>query len=150
MLESSNEILRKWTRECFNKKNIPNRSISAVVKEYLKLLVLPPPISERLGKDVVGGIDTKKSRAYPLILKRYKEVGVEMKKCQTMPMHLLFLGLKKSMMSKTLIIVNPMVKVQNEFWKVLTGLMQLTQSAVNSISVSWCMSMAFFGAMKIT
>ena len=90
-------------------------------------------------------MDAKESRAYPLILKRYKEVGVEMKKFLTMPMHLLFLGLEKLLMSKTPIIVNRMVKVQNEFWKGLTGLMQLTQRAVNSISVSWCMSMAFSG-----
>ena len=68
-----------------------------------------------------------------------------MKKFQTMPMHLLFLGLEKSLMSKTPIIVNRTVKVQNEIWKGLTGSMQLTQRAVNSISVSWCMSMAFLG-----
>ena len=70
---------------------------------------------------------------------------MEIKKFQTMPMHLLFLGLEKSLLLKTPIIVNRTVKVQNEFWKGLTGSMQLTQRAVNSISVSWCMSMAFSG-----
>ena len=145
MLENSIVILQEWTRECIKKKTITKRSIPGIVKEYLKLLGLQPPISEGLGKDIVEGMDAKESRAYPLILKRYKEVGVEMKKFSTMPMHLLFLGLEKSLMSKTPIIVNRMVKVQNEFWKGLTRSMQLTQRAVNSISVSWCRSMAFSG-----
>ena len=79
------------------------------------MLGLPPPISEGLGKDIVDGIDAKESNAYPMILKRYKEVGVEMKKFQTMPMHLLFLGLDKLLMSKTPIVVNRKIKVHNEF-----------------------------------
>ena len=106
MLENSIEILQEWIRACIKKKTITKRSILGVVKEYLKLLGLPPSISERPRKDIVDGIDAKEPNAYPMILKRYKEVGVEMKKFQTMLIYLLFLGLEKLLMSKSPIVVN--------------------------------------------
>ena len=58
-------------------------------------------------------IDPVESQHFPLILKHYNELGLEMHHFQTMPMHLYFLGEK--LISKTELIVKRNNKQQNEF-----------------------------------
>ena len=58
---------------------------------------------------------------------------------------MLFLGVEKSLISKTPTLVDRTIPSQNKFWHSLTASMQSSQSDINSISIEWCKSMAFSG-----
>ena len=145
MLENSINILEDWINQRLADHKVPKRSLPPIAKFYLDLLGFSPMLRDGLVNDICEGTPAKLSSSYPLILKQYKEVGIEMKKFQTMPLHLLFLGVEKSLISKTPVIVDRRKKVQNQFLRELTELMQSSQNAINSISISWCNSMAFSG-----
>lgn len=145
LMENSTKILQEWIHHCQMKSNFNKRSLPGIATTYLRMLGLPPPVVQGLVQDICNGKDAESSESYPLILRRYKEVDIEMKKFQTMPMHMLFLGIEKSLISKTHIVANRRDKEQNNFWRSLTESMQRSQKAINSISVSWCMSMSFSG-----
>jgi len=150
MLENSIDTLQDWNKQSIPERGIYQRSLPGICLTYLKLLGLPPKIAEPLSKDIANGVEARESGSYPLILKSYKDVDVEMNLFRTMPMHMIFLGIEKSMISKTPIIVNRKIRGQNTFWYQLTDAMQASQSAINSISVSWCKSMGFSGKDKHT
>ena len=66
-------------------------------------------------EDIMSGIDPVESQHFPLILKHYNELRIELNHFQTMPMHLCFLGIEKNLISKTELIVKQNNKQQNEF-----------------------------------
>ena len=88
-------------------------------------------------------IDPVELQHFPLILKRYNELGLEMHHFQTMPMHLCFLGIEKNLISKTELIVKQNNKQQNEFWHSLVQSISQKQSDLNSVSINWCLPMSF-------
>jgi len=139
------KVLQEWIRQCQFSGNINKRSIPGIATTYLKLAGLPPPIAKGLVNDICDGVDANKSNSYSLILKRYEEIGVEIQSFPIMPMHMNFLCIEKSLILKTLIIVNRRDREQNKFWFCLTESMQASQNAISSISISWCKSMSFSG-----
>ena len=106
---------------------------------------LSPPIAKGLVNDICDGVDANKSNSHPLILKRDKEIGVKIQSFPIMPMHMNFLGIEKSLISKTPIIVDMRNIEQNNFWFCLTESMQASQNSISSISISWCKAMYFSG-----
>lgn len=140
--ENSIKALVDWLKTTPPKRKT---SIPKIARTYLKLIGLSPPVAKGLGQDIADGTNASESKWYPLILKRYKELCIELKLFKIMPMHLLFLGVEKSLISKTPAVVNRRIQAQNIFWKSLTESIQSSQSTINSISIEWCKSMAFSG-----
>ena len=66
-----------------------------------------------------------------------------MKRFGTMPMHMCFLGVEKSLLSKTKLLVNRRKSNQNKLWHDLTAYVQESHDKIRSISIGWCLSMAF-------
>ena len=140
--ENSIKVLEDWmkTKPIKRKGSIPK-----IVRTYLMMMGVAPKVAMGLGKDIANGINATESEWYPLILRRYKDLCVELKLFKIMPMHMLFLGVEKSLISKTPTLVDRTIPSQNKFWKSLTASMQSSQSDINSISIEWCKSMAFSG-----
>merc|ERR1712212_615078 len=86
---------------------------------------------------------------YPKILKLHKTLNIKLKKFESMIMHMCNLGVEKSLIAKSPMIVNRKMKARNEFWYNITSSIQSSsQKRINSISVNWCKSMPFSGKDK--
>lgn len=66
--------------------------------------------------DIITDMDPIESIHYPMIVKHYNPLEIEMNLFQTMPEHLYFLDLEKSLMSIIELIVKQKNKFQKEFW----------------------------------
>ncbi len=64
-------------------------------------------------------MDPVESQHFPLILKHYNELGIELNHFQTMPLHLCFLGIEKNLISKTELIIKQNNKCQNKLWHIV-------------------------------
>jgi len=62
---------------------------------------------------------------------------------QTMPMHMCFLGIEKSLTAKTSLLAYRSNPCQNTAWKQLIYAMQGSQETINSVYLVWCLSMKF-------
>ena len=62
---------------------------------------------------------------------------------QTMPMHMCFLGIEKSLIAKTSLLAYRSNPCQNAAWKQLINAMQGSQETINSVYLVWCLSMKF-------
>ena len=128
------------------KKNLSLPERRLIIKyshKYLQLTGFSTSLVKGLVEDIMSGIDPVESQHFPLILKHYNELGLEMHHFQTMPMHLCFLGIEKNLISKTELIVKRNNKQQNEFWHSLVQSISQKQSDLNSVSIDWCLPMSF-------
>ncbi len=91
----------------------------------------------------MSGIDPVELQHFPLILKHYNELGIELNHFQTMPLHLCFPGIEKNLISKTELIIKRNNKQQNEFWHSLVQSISQKQYNLNSVSIYWCLPMSF-------
>jgi hypothetical protein len=67
-----------------------------------------------------NGESLVESESYPAILKCFKELHIDLNMFPSMPMHLCFLGVEKSLIDQTKnIILNGKKTVQGKFWKQL-------------------------------
>jgi hypothetical protein len=94
-------------------------------------------------EDIMSGMDLFESQHFPLILKHYNKLGIELNHFQTMPMHLCFLGIEKNLVSKAELIDKQNNKQHNEFWHSLVQAVSQKQSDLNSVSIDWCLAMSF-------
>jgi hypothetical protein len=62
---------------------------------------------------------------------------------QTMPMHMCFLGIEKSLIALTSMLANRTDRKQNAAWYKLIDAMQGSQETVNSVYLVWCLAMKF-------
>jgi hypothetical protein len=62
---------------------------------------------------------------------------------QTMPMHMCFLGIEKSLIGLTCILANRRDQCQNDAWHKLFHAMQRSQETINSVYLVWCLAMKF-------
>ena len=65
------------------------------------MMGLAPKVAMGLGKDIANGTNSTESERYPLVLRRHKDLCVELELFKIMPMHMLVLGVEKSLISKT-------------------------------------------------
>ena len=66
-----------------------------------------------------------------------------MKSFQTMPMHMCFLGIEKSLIAKTSVLACRRDRCQNEAWHKLIAAIQGSQETINSVYLVWCLAMKF-------
>ena len=117
-------------------------------KKYLQMIGFSPKSGVDLIRDFELGILPIESESYPMILKEYKKVDIQLKKFGTIPMHLMSLGVQKSLLKELPNIVNRRKTAQNKLWYSFTEVMQNSQRLINTLSVDWCLSMSFSGKDK--
>ncbi len=66
-----------------------------------------------------------------------------MKSFHTMPMHMCYLGIEKSLISKTSMLAYRRDCCQNAAWHKLINALQGSQETINSVYLVWCLSMKF-------
>ena len=62
---------------------------------------------------------------------------------QTMPMHMCFLGIEKSLIALTSMLANRTDRNQHAEWYKLINAMQWSQETINSVYLVWCLAMKF-------
>ena len=74
--EKSIKVLEDWLKTKPIKRKGSNPK---TVRTYLTMMGFAPKVAMGLGKDIANGINTTESEWYPLVLRRYKDLFVELK-----------------------------------------------------------------------
>lgn len=134
--------LEEWVK---SNTRVPRQSIPKVCTIYMRWLGIAPDTAKALGADIAGGVQAIESDHYPMILKHHKDSGLELKHFPPMPMHMMALGIEKSLISKTKSMVNRTKGDQNTYWKSITKSMRFSQKEIDKNSVEWCKTSSFSG-----
>ena len=89
--------------------------------------------------------DITKCSLYPWVISVFAESGIDIDHFQPAPMHLLFLGILKSLIAELPRIFNRLDKAENQAWHDLVTDMKDFLSLLNSLSVDWCDVRLFSG-----
>jgi hypothetical protein len=139
MISNSITALQDW---CFS-STLSNTAKGDVIKRYLQAIGLSTQLVPTLSKDLVEGKEASQSLAFPQILRNFRTIDVELKSFQTMPMHMCFLGIEKSLIAKTSMLAYRKDRGQNAAWHTLINAIQDSQETINSVYLVWCLSMKF-------
>ena len=151
LMENSLNKLQHWYQQSINEKSSKksdNQKLKKTAEEYMHRVGVSSQLVPLLLKDLQNGLPMKESVYYPKILKLHKTLNIKLKKFESMIMHMCNLGVEKSLIAKSPMIVNRKMKAHNEFWYNITSSIQSSQKRINSISVNWCKSMPFSGKDK--
>ena len=141
LIANSLKDLEIWYRE--NKRQ---EGASAYTAKYMQVLGISGGLADGLMKSLRKGESLVESESYPAIFKCFKELHIELNMFPSMPMHMCFLGIKKSLIDQTKnIILNGKKTVQGKFWKQLIQPMHSRQQALNKLLIDWCLPMSFSG-----
>lgn len=143
LIVNSLKDLEDWYRE-----NKGKGGASLYATKYMKLLGISGGLVD--GKGLMWSLRNEKpleeSESYPEIFKCFKDLHIELNMFPSMPMHLCFLGIEKSLIDQTKnIILNGRKTDQAQFWKNLIQPMRRRQHALNKVSIDWCLPMLFSG-----
>jgi hypothetical protein len=139
MIYNSIVSLQDW---CFS-SNLSNAKKGKVIKEYLQAIGFSSQLIQPLSEHLIGGKEASEFLGFPSILRNFKTVNVEMNSFQTMPMHMCFLGIEKSLIALTSMLANRTDRKQNAAWHKLINAMQGSQETINSVYLVWCLAMKF-------
>jgi hypothetical protein len=139
MIYNSIIFLQDW---CFS-SNSSNAEKGKVIKKYLQAIGFSSQIIQRLSEDLIGGNGASESLGFPSILRKFRTISVEMNSFQTMPMHMCFLGIEKSLIALTSMLAERTDRKQNAEWYKLINAMQWSQETINSVYLVWCLAMKF-------
>ena len=137
MIYNSITSLQEWCFSC----TLTNTQKGVVIKKYLQAIGFATRCIPTLSKDLLEGKEASESLAFPSILRYFRAVDVEMKSFQTMPMHMCFLGIEKSLIAKTSVLACRRDCCQNAAWHKLINAIQDSQETINSVYLVWCLSM---------
>jgi hypothetical protein len=93
-------------------------------KKYLQEIRFSSQLIQPLSEDLVGGKEESESLGFPSILRNFRTVNVEMNSFQTMPIHMCFLGIEKSLIAITSMLANRADCKQNAAWYKCINAMQ--------------------------
>ena len=136
MMKNSLNLLNEWYF-----KNEKEKDSKRVVDEYIKLICVgsPDDLSSELRKACKEGIPLEDCPSYPIILKTFKDLGIEIDFFPTMIMHLYFLGLMKSPTAQSnRLRIHPSTTVTRDFWGALRNWIIPRQKELQKLSISWC------------
>ena len=139
MIYNSITSLQEW---CFS-STLSKTQKGVVIKKYLQAIGFATRCIPTLCKDLLEGKEASESLAFPSILRYFRTVDVEMKSFQTMPMHMCFLGIEKSLIAKTSVLACRRDPCQNAAWHKLIDAIQGSQETINSVYLVWCLAMKF-------
>ena len=97
MIKNSIECLHQFvSKEMKKNPSLYEKHLVAKYShKYLQLTGFSTSLVKGLVDDIMSGMKPTTSEHYPLILKHYNKLGIELKHFQTMPIHLCFLGIEK-------------------------------------------------------
>lgn len=139
MMHNSILCLQDWCCSSNSSKTEKGK----VIKAYLKAIGFSTQLIPALCQDILEGKEVTDSPGFPSILRNYTSVNVEMNSFQTMPMHMCFLGIEKSLIGLTSILANRKDHGQNAAWHKLVNAIQESQETINSVYLVWCLAMKF-------
>ena len=119
------------------------------IETYLRKSGYPPGLAKELKKALDKGTDILDSNHLPKTWKLCMQYNISLDQFATLPMHLLFLGIEKNLLSQTPIIFDCKKWKEAKSWKKLTDRMQRLQKAFDKLSLVWCMSRPFTGPKNI-
>ena len=122
---------------------------SKCAKKYMQVLGLGAGLNDEIMKIMRQGQPIVESEIYPEIFKGFKDLHIELNMFPSMPMHMCFLGVEKTLIDQTKnIILSGKITAQGTFWRKLTQAMRGRQQALNKVSIDWCLPMHFLGEGK--
>ena len=127
---------------CFS-STLSSTQKGVVIKKYLQAIGFAARCIPTLYQDLLEGKEASESMGFPSILRSFRTVDVEMKSFQTMPMHMCFLGIEKSLIAKTSVLACRKDPCQNAAWHELTNAIQGSQDTINSVYLVCCLAMKF-------
>ena len=131
LIENSMKDLQRWYQQS-NSDTSSKRIKKLLIKtaeNYMQRVGVSSQLVPSLLNDLENGVALKESSSYPKILKMYKSLNIELRKFESMIMHICNLGVEKSLISKSPIIVNRKKKVQNKYWQNLTSSIKKSKKA---------------------
>ena len=99
LIANSLKDLEIWYRE--NKRQ---EGASAYTAKYMQVLGISGGLADGLMKSLRKGESLVESESYPAIFKCFKELHIKLNMFPSMPMHMCFLGIKKSLTDQTKIL----------------------------------------------
>ena len=147
MLQKSMDLLQIWYNQSkgHNMGKRDKGRLRQKTKDHLSRLGISSQLIPLLANDMEAGIDIRNSEHYYKLWGSYKSLDLTMKQFGSMLMHMCALGVEKSLISQTKIIVNRKAKSENQLWYKLTNSMNKTLNAVGGTSLDWCLTMSFSG-----
>ncbi len=100
---------------------------------YLSLLGIRRELVPDLAQDIAKGTDPQESESYPPLLKVYENLDLKLRQFPDMPMHMCALGVEKSLIFQTKLLVRRRDPEQNKVWHALTKSLHHSQRDINSI-----------------
>jgi hypothetical protein len=145
MLVNGMNDLQKWYNESVRDDMAPKEKNKLIgsAKDYLNRLGISSYLVPLLAEDMGKGIDICNSEFYQELWKKYDELNISMKQIPSILMHMTMLGVEKSLISRTKMLVNRRKPAENKIWHQLTDSMNTTLAAVEKDSLDWCMPMPF-------
>ena len=114
------------------------------------MLGLSPQYVSGFIKDTAKGDEACQLASYPGIFRKSEALDVEIRTFGTMPMHICATGIEKSLISKTSILANRVLKNENTMCKNLTTSMIKSQRSISKLSVEWCLAVTYSGNVDHT
>ena len=144
LLVNSIEDLCKWIQQCSKR---PSRK---KISTYLKHLCFLGTEADTFADEILAScsshnFDVTSLPSYPELLKRFRQLGVELSHYPSLPMHLLFLGIMKALIKESHRLFNKSNSCEAREWRNLVDFMENMQRNINKISLEWCLPMTFTG-----
>ena len=150
MLVNSMNDLQKWynksVKEIMNVRASKKKLLSPA-KEHLARLGISSSLIPLLVEDMGKGINIRDSKFYQELWKKYEELNISMKQFASLLMHMTMLGVEKNLIKRTKMIVNRRKADENEIWRQLLNLLNVSLDEVEKASIEWCMPMSFSDKM---
>ena len=142
MMENSLDDLHKW-----NCDNHHRKGSKTVVLKYIRMLCIAGAdtlCNEMMDVADEGG-DITDCQSYPIILRVYKQLGVDISYWPTVAMHMFFLGLMKNLtkQSNRLMKIRGRTNIGKEWWDGLRESVLKTQEELEKLCLVWCSCMNF-------
>ena len=97
LISNSLKDLEVWYKDNIGKST----GVSKYTPKYMNVLGISGGIANGLMKSLRNGQPLVDSESYPAIFKSFKNLSIEMNMFPSMPMHMCFLGVEKSLLDQT-------------------------------------------------
>jgi hypothetical protein len=132
LITNSLKDLEVWYKDNIGKST----GVSKYTQKYMNVLGISGGIADGLMKSLRNGQPLVDSESYPAIFKSFKNLSIELNMFPSMPMHMCFLGVEKSLLDQTKnILLNGRKPLQAKFWKQLIQPMRARQHVLNAVSI---------------
>ena len=120
------------------------------IETFLKQNGYPPKLITTLVHALQDGINIVEAALLPKIWAYCVEHCISLDQFPCLPMHMLFLGVEKNLMSQTPVLYDRKLCVEErDHWTNLTKHMDCVCKSVGDLSLDWCVSMPYTGPLGV-